>query len=418
MFIWQPGDLNREQEVVVRTDGDVYLTACPGSGKTRTLSYKIAYELSKISTHREFIIALTYTNRAAEEICERIEVLGVDTTQLWISTIHSFCLEWIIKPYYIYSPYLQNGYRILNSHESEELITEICKNKFQNKINFYDCGYFFKNGNYYLSTQDTWKHASVRLVLDEYFLILKARGCIDFEMMLLVSDQILENNVSICQVLSKMFPFILVDEFQDTKDIQYEIVSKIAKFSNGNSTKLFFVGDPNQAIFESLGGYAISCANLEAITHRKFIPMILDKNYRSSSRIIDYFSHYRVSGSNLVPSSRDAGYNSIISFDAVLNLQNLEDEIVKIIKFNIEKLNISPNEICVLGPWWNHLGSMTRALVNKLPDYSFDGPGQAPFSRDVENFWYKLAKIILSEPSPEIYLKRLRWAKGRYLSSR
>ena len=88
----------------------------------------------------------------------------------------------------------------------------------------------------------------------------------------------------------------------------------------------------------------------------------------------------------------------------------LIDEIVKLIKLNIEDHAISPNEICVIAPQWVHLASATRKLMVKLPDYSFDGPGMAPFSRDIENFWFKLSRIILSEPSPDLYIRRLRWS--------
>nr|WP_283093795.1 UvrD-helicase domain-containing protein [Burkholderia cenocepacia] len=98
--------MNDEQSEAVRDENSVFLVACPGSGKTRALTYKIAYELSRLQSKRQFIVALTYTHRAADEIHERIEGLGVDTSQLWIGTIHSFCLEWILKPYGIYEPAL------------------------------------------------------------------------------------------------------------------------------------------------------------------------------------------------------------------------------------------------------------------------------------------------------------------------
>jgi DNA helicase-2/ATP-dependent DNA helicase PcrA len=73
-------------------------------------------------------------------------------------------------------------------------------------------------------------------------------------------------------------------------------------------------------------------------------------------------------------------------------------------------LGISEREICVIAPWWTHLAALTRNLVNRLPQYSFDGPGLVPFSRDIDNFWFKLTQIILTEPSPNMYVKRLRWA--------
>ncbi|MCB0537478.1 MAG: UvrD-helicase domain-containing protein, partial [Bacteroidetes bacterium] len=95
MFIWTENELNTKQSDVIKNENNILLIACPGSGKTRTLTYKIGYELDKLDDSRKYIIAITYTNRAAEEIKERIELLGIDTKQLWIGTIHSFCNEWI-----------------------------------------------------------------------------------------------------------------------------------------------------------------------------------------------------------------------------------------------------------------------------------------------------------------------------------
>ena len=97
MFVWGKNDLNPEQEKAIYNENSILLIACPGSGKTRTITYKIAYELSKLESNKQYIVAITYTNRAADEIKERIELLGVDTEQLWIGTIHSFCVEWILK---------------------------------------------------------------------------------------------------------------------------------------------------------------------------------------------------------------------------------------------------------------------------------------------------------------------------------
>lgn len=91
--------------------------------------------------------------------------------------------------------------------------------------------------------------------------------------------------------------------------------------------------------------------------------------------------------------------------DSVIN------EITKWILFNINEKNISPNEICIVAPQWVHIASITRKLIVSLPDYSFDGPGMAPFSRDIDNFWFKVSRIALTEPSPDMYIKRLRWSK-------
>lgn len=93
VFVWGKDDLNEEQVDAIEHPGSVFLSACPGSGKTRALTYKIALELSRLESEKQWVVAITYTHRAAEEIEERIERLGVDTSRLWIGTIHSFCLD-------------------------------------------------------------------------------------------------------------------------------------------------------------------------------------------------------------------------------------------------------------------------------------------------------------------------------------
>lgn len=207
-----------------------------------------------------------------------------------------------------------------------------------------------------------------------------------------------------------MFHYLLVDEFQDTKNSQYQIVGTMLR-SNQGRTRLFIVGDPNQAIFHSLGGYPIAKEDLEKLLNFSVKEMPLTKNYRSSNKIINYFSHFKTNSLPITAEGDLKDYASIISYNTTVNRSDLEDEIVRLIKHNLDVKQIKPNEICILGPQWVHLASLTRSLVTKLPEISFNGPGLTPFSHDIENFWYKTARIILTEPSPVMYSKRIRWAK-------
>ena len=88
-FVWDQSDINTEKAAAVTEPSSIFLIACPGSGKTRTLTYKIAYELSR-RTDKRMVVAITYTHRAADEIQERIAALGVDTSGLCIGTIHDY----------------------------------------------------------------------------------------------------------------------------------------------------------------------------------------------------------------------------------------------------------------------------------------------------------------------------------------
>jgi len=407
MFVWNKGDLNLEQEAAVLENNSVFLVACPGSGKTRTLTYKIAYELSRLQSDKQFVIAITYTHRAADEIHERVENLGMDTSQLWIGTIHSFCLEWILKPYRIYHNDLKRGFRVIDLHERENILTELCKP--YRRISHWDCDFYFSDKGYVLSCQQNWKHEHLHLILEKYFNTLLDNRQIDFELILYFAHQLIASHPSISTLLSRLFSFIMIDEYQDTKQIQYSIIASILK-AGQDTTKAFIVGDPNQAIYHSLGGYPIAAADFQIMAGIELRELALSKNYRSSERIVRYFGNYNIHDTLIESASDEKEYSSLISFNTTVTKSELEDELTKLIRFNIEELGIAPHEICVLAPQWIYLASMTRKLAARMPEYQFDGPGIVPFARDIDNFWYKLARIVLTEPSPRMYVRRLRWA--------
>lgn len=409
MFSWTERELNPEQAEAVRAPGSVFLVACPGSGKTRTLTYKIAYELSRLESDRLFVVAITYTHRAADEIQERIEDLGIDTSRLWIGTIHSFCLEWIIKPYGIYEPALAHGYRVIDQHEREKLLERLCAPYKASNVSLYDCDYHFTEDGYYLGCPSHAKHPIIHQVLTEYFRILAEHRQIDFELILWYASKLIREKPAVGALLSKLFAMILVDEYQDTKQIQYRILASILRAGEG-ATRLFMVGDPNQAIYGSLGGYPIDIDELRGITGIQIDERQLSQNYRSSNRIIEFFGNFNVHNTMITAEGDDRDYPSLVSYDRETGREALVHQIARLIRHNVEILGVQPSEVCVLAPQWVHLAAMTRQLVGHMPDYEFDGPGMVPFARDIENFWYKLSRLALTEPSPTIFVRRMRWA--------
>ncbi|WP_431285563.1 UvrD-helicase domain-containing protein [Humitalea sp. 24SJ18S-53] len=408
MFVWDKDDLNPEQVAAVVQPGNVFLVACPGSGKTRTLTYKIARQLSELQSDKQRVVAITYTHRAADEIHERIEQLGVDTSQLWIGTIHAFCLEWILRPYAIYHDALKHGFRVINAYDTERMHDELCKQAAL-RLNAFDCGHYFTPTGYVLTTPSSFKKAAVGELLEKYWANLRRDRQVDFELILSYAYKLIAEVPSISVLLGSLFSSVLVDEFQDTKEIQYAILAAILKASDGKATA-FIVGDPNQAIYGSLGGYAITAADFGQQSGLTFREMELSLNYRSSERIVEYFGNFSLYASKIQAEGKHKDFPSLISFDQATSREGLEAELVRLIRYNIEVVGIAPNEICIVAPWWVHLASMTRRLVAALPEYSFDGPGMVPFARDIDNFWYKLSRIILTEASPQLYVRRIRWA--------
>ena len=410
MFIWTEDELNEKQTAVIKNEANILLVACPGSGKTRTLTYKIAYELSKLDDNRKYVIAITYTNIAAEEIKERVELLGVDTTKLWIGTIHAFCNEWVLKPYFSLMEDLKFGFRIISAYESEELLTTFCEPYKKQGITSWDCEHYATIDGIQTKITGGSKKVHVDNILVSYFDYLRENHAINYEQILSYSYELLVNHPIISETLSNLFTHILVDEYQDTKDIQYHIIGKIFKAGKGKTIG-FIVGDPNQCIYSNLGGYPISLENLNIISGLSFVRHHLENNYRSSRSIVDYFDVFKTYTNTIIPSSIDIDYNSIITHDETTNVGDLVAEIVKLLNFNISERAIHPNEICIVAPQWVHLAPITRSLIIAMPDFSFNGPGMAPFSRDLDNFWYKLSRIVLTEPSPDMFVRRLRWAR-------
>lgn len=405
-FVWTDRELNTEQSEAVRETASVFLVACPGSGKTRTLTYKIAYELSQLQSKKQFVVALTYTHRAADEIHERIENLGVDTSQLWIGTIHSFCLEWILKPYGIYEPELAHGFRVIDGHEQEILLEDLCRT--QRGITYWDCDYYFTDEGYILGCTDQTKHARLHAIFEQYFQRLADSRQIDFELILFYASRLMQSQPQIAKVLSNIFPLILIDEYQDTKRIQYSVVASVIRAGAGR-TRVFIVGDPNQAIYGSLGGFAMPVAEFRRLCGTHIEERELSENYRSTARIIRFFSNFTVQQTGIRAAASYRELPSTVSYNTVLEKTGLENELVRLIRLSIAQ-GFSPDQICVLAPWWILLAGVTRRLVAALPEYQFDGPGMVPFSRDPENFWYRLSRIALTQASPSQYVRRMRWA--------
>jgi DNA helicase-2/ATP-dependent DNA helicase PcrA len=409
MFVWDEDDLNAEQVAAVEEPGSVFLTACPGSGKTRTLTYRIARELSLVTSARQRVVAITYTHRAAEEIQDRIDRLGVDSSRLWIGTIHAFCLEWILKPYGLYHPALRNGFKVIDPQARDELLDALCAARGVRGFSRWECEHYVTTTSIMYPRSEPWLEDHVDAVMKAYHARLKAERQIDFELMLKFAFQLVSRGAAIAKILSRIFTCILVDEYQDTKEIQYGILAAILKAGAG-TTRAFIVGDPNQAILASLGGHAMTADMFGGLSGLAFAKKELSRNYRSSRRIVEYFGNFNELTTTIEAAGEHKEFPSLITFDTTTHRNDLEAELVRLIRHSIEVEKIPAREVCVVAPQWVPLASMTRSLLAALPEYEFNGPGSIPFARNPDNFWYKVSRIVLTEPHPALFVRRLRWA--------
>lgn len=396
-------NLNDEQILAVQQDGNVLLTACPGSGKTRVIIHKLAYEVSKLEAEsKKRIAAVTFTIRASEEIFRRLNALGINSDRIWSGTLHAFCLEWILRPFSCYLPELNNGFSIADETFCSDLISKL-KEKYNLKpidpINLR----FNRDGSF-VEPKSVQKK-----VLKEYHKVLKKNKLIDFELLLYYSYLILSKYPKIQTTLANLFKLICVDEYQDTQDLLYAIISTIIKTGKGN-TSLFLVGDTDQAIYESLGGIAKSMNEIQAeLNGMQITPLTLTGNYRSSQRVINFYRHFQTQSIEIEAVGINATTEGLITLNSTIHSSNIVDEIARLIQISLDN-GIPEDEICVLVPQWWLITSVSKKLRASLPDVNFDASGLAPMSRNRENIWYKLSRLFLTEPNPKIYSSRYRWA--------
>lgn len=369
----------------ILTEGNVLLVAIPGSGKTRTITNKILYEYDENEVRN--IIAITYTNRAADEMKERISNQINDIpNNVWIGTIHKFCLNFIIRKYSRFSEFLSRPFSIIGEDDLKRLKEELIKE--HNLSNDY-------NIDYTLDIHGKPNEKNHPEYVRDYYNKLLNMKKIDFNYILYESYNLLKNNPLIAKKIANTISFLCIDEYQDTQELQYQILSIIYK--ERCAIRLFVVGDPNQAIYTSLGGVVKNKEELEKLFATDFIQKQLDCCYRSHQNIIDFYHNFCLENFDM-KSGTDKYKNPAINIFDDIDKTELVDKIGEII-VSLKSEGISDNEICILAPQWTFLYEFSNQLRNKLPDLKFDAPNVLPLKKDEENIIYKICKIFLTKYS-------------------
>lgn len=377
--------LSDEQKIAIEETENVLLIAIPGSGKTRSLTNKVIYEYNEDNPKK--IIAITYTRRAADEMQSRIfKQLGEMPENIWIGTIHKFCLDFIIRKYGSYSTYFSKPFTILADQDRENLILEL-KRKY--KVADLD------EINFTLAVTGTPIEELHADLVNEYYNIIIENKNIDFNYILFESYKMLYENPEIAEKISKKIKMLCIDEYQDTQELQYQILGLICKKSA--DIKIFTVGDPNQAIYEGLGGVIKTKDELEKVFGSPFKEMFLTGCYRSHQEIIDFYKNFCCQKVEIYSKTNDY-IEPEVKVIKSLNRTCLESYISKLILKLVEE-GIPENEICILAPQWYFLFDFSNKIKRLLPNIKFDAPGIVPLKKDEENIIYKLCQILLSNYS-------------------
>ena len=392
-------NLNEKQrDIVEDCDSNLYVTACPGSGKTRTLTRKIAYMKYLFPDSLKKVIAITYTNRAANEIHERLEILGVDGDNVWVGTIHQFCLEFILRKFGINSKRTARGIKIIDEYISKKYLKE-CADKLGVKYNLYDNLDLRCNTNGIFLETDAAKLPLIKAYHEK----LKENNEIDFDLILTISLVILERNPVANEIIAKTIRSIYVDEFQDTSEVQYQIINKLAHSSS--NIKFMFVGDADQAIFTSLGGVVKTKKEIEDLISGDFIEKTLDGCYRSSQKIVDFYTQFQQNSYSISSFANIEDKDSIFCYDKNIHKDKLSDAIAGIIQSSLES-GISENEICIIAPNQFILNPIGKELKEKLPSVNFRSQDIYPIKPDDLSLFYKISFLVFTTRGKRIGLRK------------
>lgn len=281
---------NRQREAASCTDSHVRIIAGAGSGKTRVVTVRIAYLIDECHVYPNRILAITFTNKAAREMKERVEsMLGPLAASVRISTIHSFCVRLLRED--IQEIGYPRSFTILDSEDQKSILKEIYKEKeIDAKSYAYgavlayisSCKTVFVDPQRALQLAQSESQRVKANVYASYEQRLRDMFALDFDDLLIKAHEILKGREDVREKWQRRFDYIHVDEFQDVDELQYDIVKLLC----APQTKLCVVGDPDQTIYTWRGADVDIIMNFE----RDFEgckTVILDENYRSKAHILE-----------------------------------------------------------------------------------------------------------------------------------
>ncbi len=286
-------ELNEEQvKAVTHTSGPALVLAGAGSGKTRVITYRIAYLLEQADVKPYHVLAVTFTNKAADEMKERLYTLVRSSYEgIWMGTFHSICAR-LLREFAEYTPYSKN-FVIYDTQDQRNLIKKILEDfKIGEKeLDFYYAHRKISNLKNRLVDENEFKPYDYRTellkdVYKEYQRRLKKNDAMDFDDLLCNFYILLNTNKEIRNKLNDRFRYKLVDEYQDTNPSQYQILKKLSE----KYKDIFVVGDDDQSIYGFRGADINNILDFEDDFPNSKVYK-LERNYRSTKRILEVASN-------------------------------------------------------------------------------------------------------------------------------
>ncbi len=361
--------LNEQQyEACVCTEGPVLVSAGAGSGKTRLLTHRIAYLITECGVPAQNILAITFTNKAAGEMKDRVHKLAPNGDLVTVCTIHSFCAR-MLRTYCSFIPGYKDNFTIYSETDTNKLFRDIfktmnisdedVKSKFKNAVSY------VKNENMdidrYLSLNRSLSNDFKNFYLRYQDALIK-NNAMDFDDLLLNFYNLLNTNKDVLTSIQNKYTYFSVDEFQDTNQLQYDLVKLLAS----KTQNLLIVGDEDQSIY---GWRGASAGNMFAFL--KDYPNAhvfkLEENYRSTKKILERANKIIVNNHNRMDkqlfTSNDEGAD-VVYYPAYNETEEADYVVRSIISKHAE--GVPYNEIAIL----MRLNALSRSFEEKLLTYN------------------------------------------------
>ena len=284
--------LNREQqEAVLHVDGPLLILAGAGSGKTRVLTYRIAHLIDECGVNPWNILAITFTNKAAGEMRERVDkIVGYGSESIWVSTFHSTCVR-ILRRYIDRLGYDTN-FTIYDTEDQKTVMKSVCQ-KLQldsklykermllNVISHAKDEYISPN-EFLLEAKGDFRQEKIAQAYVEDQKELKKNNALDFDDLLVKTVELFQSCPDVLEYYQNRFRYIMVDEYQDTNTVQFKFISTLAR----QYRNLCVVGDDDQSIYKFRGANIRNILDFEKVFPDAKV-VKLEQNYRSTQNILN-----------------------------------------------------------------------------------------------------------------------------------
>ena len=280
-----------QREAVFQTEGPLLILAGAGSGKTRVLTHRIAYLIEEQGVNPWNILAITFTNKAAGEMRDRVDQLvGFGSESIWVSTFHSMCVR-ILRRHIELLGYDTN-FTIYDTDDQKTLMKDVCKlleidtKRFRERA-LMSAVSQAKNElitpeEFRLNAGGDFAQRKIADVYEEYEKQLRANNALDFDDLLFKTVQLFQTQKDVLEYYQERFRYMMVDEYQDTNTVQFELIRLLAaKYRN-----LCVVGDDDQSIYKFRGANIKNILNFEKVFEDAKV-IKLEQNYRSTQNILN-----------------------------------------------------------------------------------------------------------------------------------